>query len=73
MYKIKPGGKMLRINQVSKITGLKQKTLRHQVKAGQFPPPVRLGKRLIGWPDYVVHDYLQDRIGKPMGYSSEPS
>jgi predicted DNA-binding transcriptional regulator AlpA len=33
----------------SKITGLTAAQLRRAVKAGQLPPPVKVGERLRGW------------------------
>jgi prophage regulatory protein len=40
---------ILRRRQVEKLTGLSRSTIYQYVKAGDFPPPVRLGARAVGW------------------------
>jgi prophage regulatory protein len=40
---------ILRRRQVEKLTGLARSTIYQYVKAGDFPPPVKLGARAVGW------------------------
>ncbi len=41
--------RMLRLPEVLAITGLSRATVYAMVAAGEFPAPVRLGARAVGW------------------------
>jgi prophage regulatory protein len=46
---------------VQDTTGLSGSSIDRKVKAGTFPKPIPLGARAIGWPDFVVYDWLNER------------
>ena len=52
---------ILRPPEATKLTGLSQSTLRRMVERGDFPPPLRLGLRSIGWWEEEVLDWLKSR------------
>jgi prophage regulatory protein len=52
---------ILRRRQVEKLTGLARSTIYQYVKAGDFPPPVRLGARAVGWRYADVLDWINSR------------
>ena len=41
--------RIIRIDEVSQLTGLARSTIYKKVSEGSFPPPVRLGTRSVGW------------------------
>ena len=53
--------RMMRRPEVERVTGISTSTLYEMIKCGEFPKPVRLGKRAVGWPETVVSDWLDSR------------
>ena len=41
--------RIVRMDEVSKLTGLARATIYKKVNDGSFPPPIRLGDRAVGW------------------------
>ena len=41
--------RIVRMDEVSKLTGLARATIYKKVSDGSFPPPIRLGARAVGW------------------------
>jgi len=60
-YTFKPGTKILRKPAVQETTGLSGSSIDRKVKVGDFPKPIQLGARAVGWPDFVVYDWLNER------------
>lgn len=61
--------RMLRLNEVLKITGLCKSTLYRYISLGQFPRPVKLNPKMglrgaVGWPESVIEDWLKMLGGK---------
>jgi prophage regulatory protein len=54
-------GKVLRLDAVAAMVGLARSTIRAKAKTGEFPAPVRLGKRAVGWPEATVVRWLRAR------------
>jgi prophage regulatory protein len=52
---------ILHRREVEKLTGLARSTIYQYVKAGDFPPPVRLGARAVGWRYADVLDWINSR------------
>jgi prophage regulatory protein len=44
-----------------KLTGLSTSTIYEMMARGDFPRPVRLGKRAVGWRELVVTELLESR------------
>ena len=53
---------ILRRKQVESRTGLKRSTIYAKVAAGDFPAPIRLGLRSVGWVEAEIEGWLQARI-----------
>ena len=51
--------RVLRREEVSRLTGLARATLYAKVADGTFPRPVRLGARSVGWRALDISDWLQ--------------
>jgi prophage regulatory protein len=52
---------MMRRHEVEIRVGLSRSTLYAMMAEGEFPQPVRLGKRAVGWPEVVVSAWLESR------------
>lgn len=57
----KEASAVLRRNQVEELTGLARSTLYDYIKRGQFPSPIRLGQRAVGWRLAEVEDWIASR------------
>jgi prophage regulatory protein len=60
----KPAQTILRRRQVQDRTGLPCSTLYDRIRAGQFPAPISLGNRNVGWIESEVDDWLNAQIEK---------
>ena len=52
---------MLRRDAVEKIVGLSTTTLYRQMAEGEFPRPVRIGRRAVAWPESVITKWQDER------------
>ena len=41
--------------------GFKTSTLYKMMRAGQFPQPIKIGPRIVRWPESEIEAYLADR------------
>lgn len=46
---------------VERITGLSRSTLYAMISEGDFPKPVKLGKRAVGWREADIVAWLESR------------
>ncbi len=53
--------RMLRRGEVERITALSKSTLYRMIARGDFPAPMRLGCRAVGWRASVVANWLEHR------------
>ena len=53
--------RLLRRDEVLRLTGLSKSTLNKMVKAGTFPAPVRIGTRAVAWRESEVLEWIQTR------------
>ena len=51
---------ILRRNEVEKATGLGRSTIYAKVAAGEFPSPMKLGRRAVGWRSDDIEKWLND-------------
>jgi prophage regulatory protein len=54
--------KMLRLPAVEDKSGYRRTSIYNKMKEGTFPPPVKLAPRRIAWPEYVIDEYLAQKI-----------
>lgn len=52
---------ILRLPEVSRLTGLPRSTLYLYIKNNQFPKPIKLGVRSVGWVSDEVEHWLHVR------------
>ena len=53
--------KIHRLRTVRQITSLSTSTLYAMMARGEFPRPLRLGKRAVGWREADLRDWLESR------------
>ena len=46
---------------VERITGLSRSTLYAMIAEGEFPKPIKLGKRAVGWREADIAGWLESR------------
>jgi prophage regulatory protein len=51
----------LRRPAVQNATGLSRSSLYAMMDTGDFPRPVRIGKRAVAWPQTAIEDWLASR------------
>lgn len=53
--------RILRRREVELMTGRSRSSIYEDVRSGQFPAPVRLGKSAVGWRQSEVERWIQER------------
>lgn len=69
---VQPQLSILRRKQVQARTGLSRSTIYLYIKAEQFPKPVALGPRAVGWIESEVHEWIAARMKQARG-NAKPS
>lgn len=53
---------ILRRPEVERRVGLSRSQIYFLMSLSQFPRPVKLGRRAVGWPESRIDDWIQSRI-----------
>jgi len=53
---------ILRLPEVKGKTGLSRSSIYEKMQRSEFPPPVKLGERAVGWIAAEVEDWVRTRI-----------
>ena len=53
--------RILRRPEVEKLTGIPRSTLYAKIAVGDFPAPIKIGHRAVGWLEIEVHNWLDSR------------
>ncbi|WP_108815667.1 helix-turn-helix transcriptional regulator [Loktanella sp. Alg231-35] len=53
--------RILRRPAVEQRTGLSRSTIYLLMKRGEFPQPIRLSARAVGWPEDAIANWLESR------------
>ncbi len=59
--------RIVRLPEVKAITGLSRSTVYERIREGQFPKPVGLGGRNVGWVENEVVAWIEERISVSRG------
>lgn len=59
-----PTLEILRRQQVQQRTGLPRSSLQHLIRQGQFPRPISLSARTVGWLSHEIEAWLRDRVSQ---------
>ena len=57
-----PRDRLLRLPDVERLAGIKKSTLYALMQKGQFPPCVRISRRLSVWSESAVLTWVNERI-----------
>jgi prophage regulatory protein len=63
--------RILRRPEVEKLTGIPRSTLYAKIAVGDFPAPIKIGQRAVGWLEIDVNNWLDSRersTYKPGGF-----
>lgn len=52
---------LLKLKQVCEIVGMKKSSIYKAIADGEFPPPVKIGKRSVGWPASIIFEWVAKR------------
>jgi prophage regulatory protein len=53
---------IFRLPKVINITGLGRSTIYRDIKLGNFPRPIQLGKKAVGWKSNDIDEWIESRI-----------
>jgi prophage regulatory protein len=53
---------IIRRADLEKVTGLPRSTLYAKIAKGEFPKPIKLSERAVGWLEQDIADWQQERI-----------
>jgi prophage regulatory protein len=56
--------KILRLPQVEEATGESRSTIYKRISEGEFPKPVKLGAKSVGWVEDEIAAYNEARIAR---------
>ena len=62
---------ILRLPEVSQATGLSRSTIYRLVQAGNFPPPLKLTTRTIGWYSTDIETWIAARAASSKDQADE--
>jgi len=65
-----PVTRMLRRREVELRTGLKRSTIYEHMANGAFPKPIRIGARVVCWPEHEIQAWLQEQVKRSRGTAS---
>jgi prophage regulatory protein len=52
----------MKLKEVIKTTGLSRSSIYAYMSKGEFPKPIQLGARAVGWIEEEVREWLQERL-----------
>lgn len=54
--------KIFRLPKVKEATGLSRSTIYEMIERGDFPRPIQLAPRAVGWIETEISDWISERI-----------
>ena len=52
---------VLRRPEVERVVGLSRSSIYSKIAAGEFPRPIKLSRRAVGWRESVIRQWLDER------------
>jgi len=52
--------RVIRRREVETLTGIPRSTLYAKIAIGDFPAPIKIGQRAVGWIEAEVHEWLDN-------------
>lgn len=63
--------RLIRRPEVTQRTGLGKSSLYEKISIGEFPPPIRLGKRTVAWVEQDIDQWISEKIENRRSVSPE--
>lgn len=57
---------VLRIFEVSDRTGLPRSSIYAKIQTGDFPRPIKLGPRSVGWLEADINSWLDEKVSESL-------
>ena len=54
--------RLIRRPEVTQRTGLGKSSIYEKISDGEFPPPIKLGKRTVAWREHDIDQWIEQRI-----------
>lgn len=54
--------RIIRLPEVKNLTGISRSQIYELIKKDKFPKQINLGARAVGWLEYEVQEWIQQRI-----------
>lgn len=64
--------RIIRLPETEQRTGLKKSTIYERVATGDFPRPISLGSRAVGWIESDIEEWIDARIAERNYHSDAP-
>lgn len=58
---------LLRIGDVERRVGFSAAEIYRQISAGNFPAPIKFGKRAVRWPESEINNWIERKITAARG------
>ena len=65
--------KLLRTGDLTQLLGISRSSIRNWTKTGQFPKPIKLGPRAIGWWSDEIEAWIENRSNQPLSSQEDQS
>ena len=62
---------LLRRPDVEAITGLSRSSIYAAMSRGEFPRPIKIGRRAVAWPKTVIDNWIEERKAEA-GFGAGP-
>ena len=59
--------KFYRVNDLVSLTGLSRSTIFRLVDKGEFPKPIKLSTRIVGWEEEALSRWKEDKVSSNLG------
>lgn len=59
--------RLLRRNDVERLTGLKRSTIYENMAKGLFPKPIKIGIRMVGWLEHEIEAWINSAVAASRG------
>jgi prophage regulatory protein len=59
--------KFYRVNDLVPLTGLSRSTIFRLVDKGEFPKPIKLSTRIVGWEEEALLRWKEDKVSSNLG------
>lgn len=66
-----PRDRLIRLEEVEQLTGLKKSTIYRMVKTKEFPPSVRISGRATAWSENHVRQWVQSKIAEAVARNDQ--